>query len=359
MSENWSLRPDRMTPPERMKALLSGKPVDRVGLYPFARGFCAINTGMPLETFYSDPASSLEAQLWTQKMFNHDEVLKFGGACYGAWEFGGDIRIPTSEWQQAISVERHPVQSEEDAERLEFPDVTKAGTIPRSMEFSKLQRAAGLVCSASVGSPFMMAGNICGVERLTRWILKKPALAHRVLRLATDFGVAVAKYWVDTFGADNVDIRDSAPTDSNQVISPKHFRDFSFPYLLELHEKVLALGAKYIYSHICGEQNLNLPLWREMPFGDPGIASFGHEVDVAKAIEMLGDKCIVVGNVEPRILQTGSPQEVYQRSRECIEKGKHAPRGFILGTGCELPPRSPAANLFAMRKAINDFGWYE
>ena len=359
MTEDWSLRPDRMTPTERMKALLSGKPVDRVGLYPFARGFCAINTGMSPETFYEDPAASLDAQLWTQKMYGHDEPLKFGGACYGAWEFGGEIRMPTSEWQQAPSVARHPVQSEEDVERLELPDVAKAGTIPRTMEFGKLQHATGLVCTVAMGSPFMIAGNICGVEKLTRWMLKKPALAHRVLRLATDFGVAVAKYWVDTFGPENVEIRDSAPTDSNQVISPKHFRDFPLPYLIALHEKVLAMGVKYIYTHICGEQNLNLPFWHEVPFGDPGIASFGHEVDVAKAIEMLGDKCIVVGNVEPRILQTGSPQEVYQRSRECIEKGKHAPRGFILGTGCELPPRSPAATLFAMKKAINDFGWYE
>ena len=206
-------------------------------------------------------------------------------------------------------------------ERLELPDVTTAGTIPRTMEFSRLQRAAGLVCSAAVGSPFMIAGNICGVDKLSRWMLKKPALAHRLLRLATDFGMAVAKYWLDTFGADNVDIRESAPTDSNQVISPKHFKDFSFPYLLELHEKVLALGARYIYSHICGEQNLDLPMWRDLPFGELGIASFGHEVDVTKAVEMLGDKCIIVGNVESRILQTGSPRDVYQPGAGVYREG--------------------------------------
>lgn len=358
-SEDWSLKPDRMTPPERMNALLSGKPIDHMPFYPFARAFCAVQTGMSLETFFSDPANSLEAQLWTQGRYSHDEVLKFGGGCYGAWEFGGEVKLPTSDFEQAIAIERHPVQSEEDVEHLELPDVAVAGSIPRTMEFSKLQHAAGLVCSISVGTPFLIAGNICGIDKLSRWLLKKPALAHRLLRLATDFGVAVAKYWLDTFGADNVDIRESAPTDSNQVISPKHFRDFSFPYLMELHEKVLGLGARYVYSHICGEHNLNLPMWSELPFGDPGMAGFGHEVDVTKAIEMIGDKCVIVGNVEPRILQTGSPREVYDRSREVIEKGKHAPRGFILATGCELPPRAPAANVFAMKKAINDFGWNE
>jgi uroporphyrinogen decarboxylase len=359
MKMSWTLKPDRMTPAERMDAFLAGRPVDHVGLYPFARGFCAKNTGNTLESFYADPAKSLEAQIWTQQMFAHDETLKFGGACYGAWEFGGEIRLPTSEFQQAPSVLRHPVQSEEDLEKLELPDAKIAGMIPWNLEFGKLQQRAGLLCTVTVGSPLMIAGNVCGVDKLSRWMLKKPELAHKALRLATDFGVAVAQLWVDTFGAQNVEIRDAAPTETNQIISPRQFKQFPLPYLTELHEKVLAMGVRYVYTHICGEQNLNLPLWVDVPFGDPGIASFGHEVDIAKAVEVLGNKCIIVGNVEPRVLQTGSPTDAYELARQCIEKGKHAPRGFILGTGCELPPMSPAANLWAMKKAINDFGWYE
>ncbi|MGD8985246.1 MAG: uroporphyrinogen decarboxylase family protein, partial [Desulfobacteraceae bacterium] len=83
------------------------------------------------------------------------------------------------------------------------------------------------------------------------------------------------------------------------------------------------------------------------------------EVDLTTGIEYLGDACVIVGNVEPRVLLTGTPDEVYQLSKECIEKAKFAPRGFILGSGCELPPLAPPSNVWAMRKAINDFGWYE
>ena len=173
--------------------------------------------------------------------------------------------------------------------------------------------------------------------------------------MATEYGVRLARYWVETFGPENIEFRTATPTSSNQVISPKHFEAFSLPYLKELHEKVLGMGVRQLYTHICGEQNLNLPYYREVPFGDPGIVSFGHEVDLTRAIEFFGDRCIIVGNVEPGTILTGNPDEVYAASKECILKGKKAERGFMLGPGCELPPMAPACNVWAMRKAVDDF----
>jgi uroporphyrinogen decarboxylase len=345
-----------MGPGERIEALLRGRPVDRVGLYLFARGFCARNTGLSLGEFYADPEKSLGAQIWTAQMYGNDESLKFGFASSAAWDFGGEIRMPSAEFDQTPMVVRYPVQSEEDVWKLEIPDVKTAGMVPLNMEFCRLQEKKGLLKTASIGAPFMYAANLCGLENLARWMLKKPDLAHRLLRLVTDYGIRLARYWVETFGPEDVEFRTSTPTSSNQVISPKQFQEFSLPYLKELHEKVLRMGARYISTHICGDQNLNLPYYREVPFGDPGVVSFGHEVDLTRAIEFLGDRCIIVGNVEPQVILMGSPDEVYGISKECIEKGKKAPRGFILGPGCELPPMAPACNVWAMRKAVNDFG---
>ena len=37
---------------------------------------------------------------------------------------------------------------------------------------------------------------------------------------------------------------------------------------------------------------------------------------------------------------------------------KKAPRGFMLMSGCETPLNTPPANVRMMRKAIDEFGWY-
>lgn len=349
----------RMTPQERLEALLAGKKIDRVPFFPFARGFCARIVGYPVSSIYNNPEKSFWAQLWSQEMYGYDGYPIFGYAAYGAWEFGGEVRFPTSEWEQATVIVRHPVESEEDVERLELPNVKTAGMLPMAMAFSKMQDKLGLPTVPSCGTPFTRAGNICGLDRLCRWMIKRPQVAHKILRLVTEHVVDVARYWVDTFGAERVTPFSSTPAESNQVISPKQFKEFALPYMKEAHERVLAMGIKGFHCHICGEQNANLPYLAKVPMGSEGIVTFGHEVDLSTAIEYFGDSCIIAGNVEPAVILNETPQQVYEISKQCIEKGKQAPRGFMLMAGCEVSPMTPPYNIHVMAKAVNEFGWYD
>jgi len=326
---------------------------------PFTLGFCARNVGYPIATIYDNPEKSFWAQLWTLEMYGYDGYPQYGYASYGTWEFGGEIKFPTSEWEQAPSCKRFPVGTEEDVDRLELPDVRTAGSIPLAMEFSKLQERFGLPITIIVGGVFTIAGNICEVDKLCRWIIKQPKVAHQVLRLATDHLLDIAQYWVDSFGAGRIIVSIWEPLATNQIISPGQFEEFVLPYEKEFHEKVLATGVKHIFCHICGNHNLNLPYWAQVPMGEPGIVSFGHEVDLTTAIKYFGDTCIIAGNVEPQIIQIGTPQQVYELCQQCISKGKDAPRGYILMPGCELPPMAPPYNLYMMVKAVKDLGWYE
>jgi uroporphyrinogen decarboxylase len=68
---------------------------------------------------------------------------------------------------------------------------------------------------------------------------------------------------------------------------------------------------------------------------------------------------IIMGNLEPAVLQTGTPEDVYTATRIVVEKGKNLPNGYIFSPGCELPPKAPIPNIRAMVRAVDDFGWYE
>ena len=92
--------------------------------------------------------------------------------------------------------------------------------------------------------------------------------------------------------------------------------------------------------------------------GYPGIVSIGHEIDLEVASKYFPND-ILMGNVEPAVIQTGIPAQVYELARICIEKGRKHPGGFMLAPGCELPPKAPSYNLWTMMKAVSDFGWYE
>ena len=348
-----------MTSAQRFNTLLKGESLDRVAFLSFTLGFCARNVGYPVSVIYSDPEKSFWAQVWTREQYGYDSEPFYGYASYGGWEFGGEIKFPDGEYEQAPSHGRFAVDTEEDVEKLRLPDVKSAGMLPLAMQFSKLQDEHGLSPSVVVGGPFTIAGNICQVDRLCRWLIKKPELAHQLLRLATDHVLDIAQYWIDTFGKGRVIIQIWEPLAANQIISPKQFEKFVLPYQIELHGKILAMGIKCILCHVCGEQNMNLPHWAQVPMGNPGIISVGKEVDISKAIDYFGETCIIAGNIEPAIIQTGTPQQIYELCRQAIEKGKRAPRGYALMQGCEVPVNTPPYNLYTMKKAIDDFGWYE
>jgi uroporphyrinogen decarboxylase len=353
------IRPDRMTSRERMGNLLQGKPIDRVPFVPFIYGFTGLNIGYSLEEFWSDGRKMFEAQIRSRQMYDFDGNPMFTYADYGPWEFGGEIKYPTGEWTMAPIVTRRAVQTEEDAWNLKLPDVRTAGSLPVGLEFSKLQRKFDMPAMPPSAGVFNLAGNLVGAETWCRWLISKPDVCHHLLRLALEHRIQVLEYWIEVFGPGNVQARDGSALESNQLVSPEMFRDFALPYIQELHERILALPViPHIPTHICGDNNLNLPYWAQVDFGDPGLCSIGHEVDIDYAIEVLGERNVIMGNVNPTTIQSSRPEQVYEECRQAIEKGKKAPRGFILMSGCEVPAKAPPYNIWVMRKAVSDFGWY-
>ena len=343
-----------MTRKETIDALLEGRQNGRPLLFPFLLGFCARNVGFPISEIYSDAEKSFDAQMKTIEQYGFDWGPIYGYASYGTWEFGGAVKMPSGTYEQAPLHTMFPVQDESDLLEIALPDVKTAGCLPIAMAFSRLQAEHAIPITFVSGGSFTVAGNICPVEKLCRWMLKKPELAHRVLRLATDHIVDITHYWADTFGAAQVIPLLWEPLASNQIISPKLFEKMVLPYLVESSEKILAMGIKHIFYHICGDQNANLARWREVPMGDPGICSFGAEIDIAKAIEVMGDDAIIVGNIDTNIILNGPAHEIYGLCKDAIEKGKNAPRGFMLSSACEVSPNTPGYNVYLMKKAAGE-----
>ncbi|MBW1802766.1 MAG: hypothetical protein JRJ85_18770, partial [Deltaproteobacteria bacterium] len=277
-----------MTDRQRVEALLRREKPDRVPIYPFALGFAMLYSETSIVDAFNNPEVSLAGQRKTCADFGWIFTPTLAYAAFGAWEFGGDIKWPSSEFAMAPSVLRRPVETEEDAWKLEVPDVQTAGIVPIQTAFYKLSSRERLdnepfnaLCYA--GGPFTKACNVADPEIFCRWLIKNPEAAHHVMRLVTDLLKRLAVYWKDTLGIEGVLPWSADPTSSNQMISPKQFETFVMPYAREINEKILSLGYKHIFCHVCGEQNLNLPHWAKIPFGDPGLLSFGHEVALERA----------------------------------------------------------------------------
>ena len=87
------------------------------------------------------------------------------------------------------------------------------------------------------------------------------------------------------------------------------------------------------------------------------VIGIGPEIELETAAKYFPDD-IILGNLDPTIVQSGTPEEVYEATKECVERGKKLECGYIFSTGCDLPPRAPVENVKMMTKAVEDFGWY-
>ncbi len=338
-----------------VKALLKGEAVDRVPFFPSGFGFCARNVGYSPAVMVSDPEKGFEAQLWTFEQYGFDWGPMYGYATFGDWELGGEMKRPGVDPEGAPIHGPCPVQSEEDVARLSLPDVKEAGGVPLAMEFSRLQAERGTPITINLGGSFTLAGNICPIELLCLWMLRKPGLVHRILRLATDYLGQIVRYWADTFGAGNIFPQIAEELAIPPILSPGLFKEFVFPYAKELNAKILAMGVRHIFYHICGDQRSHLPLWAEIPMGSPGICSIGSEVNLDLAIRYMGEHCIIAGNIDPRVIRTGPPEAIDNLCRTAMERGTKAPRGYMLMSGCEIPADTPPYHVYVMGKAIDSF----
>jgi uroporphyrinogen decarboxylase len=346
-----------MSNKERIGALLSRQPVDRVPLFLASLGFSLRTMGHPVVRAYDDPDTSFLAQVRTNEMYGAIPVVRFIGGAFGAREFGGEVRMPREDMEMAPSLLRPPVTCEADVERLEQnpPNVRLAGAVPLYMVFSRLQASHGLPVTFFAGGVLTMVGNMCGVESMCRLMLKAPLLLHRVCRLATDFILSKMRYWVETFEAGRLLGWNTAATESNQIISPKQFQTFALPYQREIYQLGQTLGIPHFYTHICGEQSANLPYWAQMSHGDPGLISFGPELHI-ETVSRSFPKDVLLGNVNPTSIQLCTPEEIHGMALACVKSGKCHAGGFILAPGCELPVTAPPENVRALKKAVEEAG---
>jgi len=348
---------------ERVEALLNHKKPDRVPSWPTALGFTTVYTGTTISDFYNKPRVSYEAQKKTCQDFDFVFMPWTATATLLAWEFGGEIKWPSGEFTQAPSITRYPVEKPEDVYKLEMPDIMTSGFLPIFYEFCQISAQERLdnepfnvVANPGTGV-FTGTANIPGPSNFVKWMIKAPDAVRHLLRLGTDYYVELGRIWKEKFGTQYNLPLFGEPSCSNQLISPKQFEEFALPCMSEVADKLIAMGYKHLWIHICGDQNLNLPHWAKMNCGDPGIISTPHEIDLGKMAEYFPDD-VIFGNIEPRIIQVEKPDVVYEETKRVVEQGKALSNGFIFSQGCELPPMSPVENVKAMQQAVEDYGWY-
>jgi len=341
-----------------------GKDFDRVNVDPVLLAHAAPYCGFTLKEFYTQPKLGARAVIWAHEAYDLIPVVHWWPTIH-VWsqELGTEF-----EWRTNSDpmVKKRAVKGPEDVERLEVPDaaeIKKTGktflAFKECFDYVAKNYPDWLVPLYYGFQIETNAAELLGSEDFLVWTYKEKDLAHKLIRKALDTSLNACQAIVETYGG--ALIVTGAALAGTDLLPNDKIKEFGVDYCRELVKGALRRGAgPQVWYHLCGNHAKDWELWEEVPFTPFTVFQVGYKgrqpFPLTDLIKKYGRKATIMGNVDTKVVHSGTSKEVYEMQRDQILVGLDNPNGFISGCACELPANTPSANITAMVRAANDVG---
>lgn len=341
---------DQMTPMERITAYNKGERIDRLPCVPIVGNTAARVIGVKVSDFKGNGKLIAQAQIAAYKLFKYDIIRVFTDLYTQAEAMGAKINYPQDE---TAYLEAPAINDVADIDKLEPADPYKDGNLPQHLEAMKIavnEVGKEVAVTGALTCPFTNASFLIGTEKLVRLTLRDSEAVHKLCAVSLESNLNYAKAIIDVGCTPSLTDAMSSCT----VISPRQFKEFSFPYLKKLIDYIHSRG-KAVTLHICGKTN---KIWELMAEAGADCISIDNAADLLEAKEKVGNKVRLMGNVRPsEVMLEGTTADVRRAVYDCVRKAYDNPRGYIVASGCSLPTETPFANIHAMLDAVREIGY--
>lgn len=172
--------------------------------------------------------------------------------------------------------------------------------------------------------------------------------------------LAACEHWADMLSQDRAMKMSSSPftfiplhKGAMGFMSREQFAKFYWPTLKRLMLSLIEDG--YIPApFVEGNYTDRLDFLAELPEGT--TAWLFDQTDMNKAVEVLGDRALIMGNVPASLTSTGTPEQMTEHSKKLIDDCAGC-NNFILSNGCQID-EAKDENLIAMYDTAKTYGAY-
>lgn len=350
---------DKLSSIQRMIKFYRGEKIDRIPMLSCATMYAGKQYGLTSEEFYFDVKKSFDAQKKLYEQFGFDDVPCYDLPHGEVLDLGGELFIPKSKSVELPYMKKYVINSLEDAWSYTIPPLEQRKFTKYRIKFLKYAKEKGeRSVSISAGSPFTIIGSMVETGLFMRWLQKEPDTIYHLLKIAIQYLNETADILIEKFGLENCSVSSNYPFESNNLISPKLFKKYAFPSMMEIHEIFRSKGLAKYGIHLCGNQNKNLEFFRELGLRNRSFISSDEQNNLKYVSEILGNDNIYGGNVSTKLLVHAKPQDVYKEATRIISEMKYNAGGFIIMPSCDLPINTKPENLLAILEAVRQNGKY-
>ncbi len=325
---------------ERVSAAIAFDPTDRVPVIAQVFGHAAHFCGVPLSEYLRDGATLARCQIEAQQHYNYDAVFALMDVNVETEAVGSRLDYYQDDY---FTVREYALTPDTDFSQLQVPNPHRAGRMPELLHAAKtLREEVGeeVLVVGHVSGPLTLASQLLGIEQALYLAADSPSRFEQLLDFATELSATFGEAQIQA-GVHLPVVFD--PVASPAVVPPQYFREIELPRLERLFAKLNQSGAAASWLHIAGPAAPILPAY---PLAGVDIANFDYYVTAEEAASQLPRTC-VDGNIQSMAFESESPDVIAELAADLMASFA-ARAGFILSSGCEIPPRSKVENIEAM-----------
>jgi uroporphyrinogen decarboxylase len=297
------------------------------------------------------PGRLAELTLELHRRFDTDLIKLTPSGFYPIQDWGAGIRFSRSDDESPEYIEP-AVRSPEEWTELPRLDVNKGG-LGRELETIR-HLAAALDGAApfimTIYSPLTLASFMrwdrASRTRIIDDLREAPRQLHAGLTVIRDVVREYAAACLDA-GADGFFF--ATQMANYGALTREEYEEFGVAYDLPILESLVG-KSRITMLHVCGREELMFDLVAGYPVDVINWADRVSGPSIGEARRMTG-KTLAAG-LPVETLWHGTEDEVLAVAREAIAQAGR--RGFILAPGCVVKGASPAANLAAARRAVEE-----
>jgi uroporphyrinogen decarboxylase len=333
-----------MTGKERVTTVLSGEPVADPPVLPIIHTALARIADVSLGKYFNDSSAMAEVAISSAERFGLDGVQLTLGVVAEPEALGARVEKPL---EGAPILKEHLLSDLSRLDDLRGRSVSQGGRLPMYQDaVAKVVRKVGdrVFVISTLRGPLNIAAQLRGVEQILVDMIEQPEVALRILEFTTEVAVRVSQASLES-GAHALMFGEA--TCSPNFISPAMYRRFVQPLHTQLMGRVKEMGWGHAGLHVCG--NIK-PILEDLIATGAGLLDVDYQVDAAEAATLAYGRVALRGNLDPSSLfYLGTPDQVFIKTAALCEEVSDA--RWILSSGCDIPPGTPAENIEAFVKA--------
>ncbi len=342
---------DQMTPNERLTAFMTGKPMDRLLAIPVACSMSGLALGMTHKEKRSSAENEALAQIACYERFGNDlMVVEYGLHGVGA-ALGSEMSDPEDSVPAILNYALEDLNDVHtlDMSRLELKNDKAFQLHLEAAEIITQKIGHEVSTGVLISGPFTAAASIYKTENLLRATRKNPEQLHKLINFCNEGLKMICREFIKK----GCLILLCDPIASGTILNKKQYQEFVLPYTIELMKDIHEANGMVCY-HICGDTTA---IVEEMVKSGCDMMSIDNRVDLEYTKNKVGNKVPILGNVDPvETLILGTPEDVDNAVKACIQKAYDSPCGYILASGCDLSGGVPLENLDQFMTSARKYG---